>query len=189
MSRPTHSLDALVGEDDEPPLKRPRMIDSMFKRPRLSGDSPNPPPSSVPVGQVLESSPLWYEAFKMANNIAPRVGNVICDDHLEFCEMVQQLVGGSLRVRCIFVCRGTDRFQVPMAVPPSNEVPLRQTLCMRRQEGTIHDFGIQDWHRMTRANRIANNMPSKLTISIFGTSENNPSAEGSIRPNVNLDAN
>ena len=54
---------------------------------------------------------------------------------------------------------------------------------MHRADGTLHDLGTQHWHPMTRAQRIANNMPSRLTMTIFGNSpQTHP--EGSILQDV-----
>ena len=77
-----------------------------------------------------------------------------------------------------------------MSAPPSHESPWCQTLCIHRRDGTLHDLGIRNWHALTRAQRVAKTIPSRLTRTIFGNfkeAENqdepsSPNAEDSIAP-------
>ena len=68
----------------------------------------------------------------------------------------------------MFICRGTDRYQIPLSAPVSKDAPWCYTLCAHRVTGEIHDLGLREWHSLTRAQRIAKNLPSRLTLTIFG---------------------
>ena len=180
--------------EDEPPTKRFRFDPENCKRRRVSssvpadaiGDQPNAPVD----GTIVASESLWHEACRMANRLAPRVGNHKYEADSDLGELVQQLVDENFKVRCVFICRGTDRFQVPVSAPPSHESPWCQTLCIHRRDGTLHDLGIRNWHALTRAQRVAKTIPSRLTLTIFGNfkeAENqdepsSPNAEDSIAP-------
>jgi hypothetical protein len=181
---PSRVLDSFVHED-EPPFKKSRMCHPQNKR-ALTSDEHTAAPvdeqvSTSPAVQAIDADSLWHEAFRMAHRIAPRVGNLKCEIGHDLCEFVQQLVEAEINIHSLFVCRGTDRFQVPLAAPSSHDAPWRRTICMHRGNGTLHDFGTQHWHPMTRAQRIANNMPSRLTITIFGNKPRS-SSEGSTSP-------
>ena len=105
--------------------------------------------------------------------MAPRVGNQKFEPGTDLVELVQQLCDQdeqSMQVSCVFICRGTDRFQAPLTAPKSQDAPLRLTLSVHRTTGKIHHLGYQHWHLFTRAQRIAKSIPGKLTLTIFGTS-------------------
>lgn len=40
---------------------------------------------------------------------------------------------------------------------------------MRRHTNEIHDLGSEDWQNMTRAKHICSCIPSKLTLTMFGS--------------------
>ena len=162
--------------EDEPPPKRSRLNPASNKRmlpsdihARASRDDHVP---RNPAEQILDDDSLWHEAFRMAHRLAPRVGNVKCDTSHELHEFVQQLLDTEFQIHCIFVCRGTNRFQVPLNAPRSLDAPWRRTICMHRETGALHDLGNHQWHSMTRAQRVANNIPSRLTLTIFGSLPN-----------------
>eukprot|EP00435_Cladocopium_sp_Y103_P014084 s526_g3.t1 len=186
-------------EEDERPQKRPRLDHSRFKRLKVSHDAPIEPPSSVVADGAKSSdhaprdpnpsvepanapmlpphaSEPWKAVMDAALKIAPRVGNARCSADSEMWSLAQELVKDSLKISDMFVCRGTEKFQVPLHAPPSHQFPLRYTVCMHRETSEIFDFGIEDWHQKTRAQRIRKNIPSKLTITLFGSAPNNESA-------------
>ena len=176
--------DILVHEDEEEhPSKRRRFAPNAFKKARVDDGSSRVPvrASKVPeaaTGTPLPEDSLWYEAFRVAHRMAPRVGNRKCDTESDLCELVQQLVNEDFQVTCVFICRGTDRLQVPLSAPTSQEAPWRHTLCMHRSSGIVHDLGPQQWHGLTRAARIAKTCPSRLTITIFGNKTTEPISNG-----------
>ena len=183
-------LDSFVHED-EPPSKRSRVCPSQNKRALPSDEHTDVPAddhvSASPAAQAIDAESLWHEAFRMAHRIAPRVGNLKCEVAHDLHEFVQQLVESEINIHSLFVCRGTNRFQVPLSAPSSHDAPLRRTICMHRANGNLYDLGTQHWHPMTRAQRIASNMPSRLTITVFGNPPQSPHEE-SIPPSTEHDA-
>ena len=151
--------------DDENPPKRGRFAEGLHKRRRFVNAQPVESSSQSSIAVPPDS--LWYEAFRMATLNTARVGNTKHDGQSDLCQLVQGLLSDDYQVRCVFSCRGTDRFQVPIGAPSSHEMPWRKTICMHRYNGTVHEFPFEDWHSLTRAKRIRTCMPSKLTLSIF----------------------
>ena len=134
--------------DEEPPAKRLRFAPDAFKKRRVAAvDAPDPyavdAASSCVPGQILSSDSLWHEAFKMAYRLAPRVGNLKMDVSHDLCELVQQLTPEDFEVDCMFICRGTDRYQIPLSAPVSKDAPWCYTLCAHRVTGEIHDLGLR----------------------------------------------
>ncbi len=99
---------------------------------------------------------------------------------------MQCLVPG-MHIQCVFVCRGTERFQLPSQV--TSEFPLRYTVCLNRHTGAIHDFGAENWTELTRSRRIRASIPSKVCLTAFGTSLNVPVAESPHAPPLPVDDN
>ena len=158
--------------EDETPAKRARLDPRSHKRLKTDpkqGDVEVPVPSTADcVPAVVPTDSLWYEAFKMANRLAPRVGNQKHVPGSDIVELVQGMLSNDFQIQSLFICRGTDRLQVPIGAPTSKESPWRHTLCVHRQTGQVHDLGCHRWHTLTRAMRIAKTIPSKLTITMFG---------------------
>ena len=83
--------------EDEPPTKRFRFDPENCKRRRVSssvpadaiGDQPNAPVD----GTIVASESLWHEACRMANRLAPRVGNHKYEADSDLGELVQQTCG------------------------------------------------------------------------------------------------
>ena len=131
--------------------------------------APDVPDASSHEGSIVPDESLWHEAFRMAHRLAPRVGNKKFEEPTDLFTFVQRLLQDQLVVQCVFVCRGTDRLQVPLAAPVSKDAPWRHTLSIHRESGKLHDLGCHRWHVLTRQQRIAKSVPSKLTLTIFGS--------------------
>ena len=78
--------------------------------PQRSAAGPNfySEPMSKPVSPQSER---WRDVFRMMESLAPRVGNQLVDMFHEVAHQVQDLVP-QMQVQAIFVCRGTERFQL-----------------------------------------------------------------------------
>ena len=81
----------------------------------------------------------------------------------------------------MFVCRGTERYQVPLLAPPSHQFSLRYTVSLYQETSKIHDLGLENWHACTRAQRIRKSIPSHLTITMFGSVPDSESVPIEIR--------
>ena len=122
------------------------------------------------VAPALEPSPSteqWREAFRLADLAAPRVGNVKIPEDSPLMGIIQSLVP-NIQVNDVFVCRGTERFQVPVNLRSFEQSPIRHTVCLHRSDNTIHDLGTENWVNLKRLQRIRSSIPSKLCITTFG---------------------
>ena len=159
-----HQSKRPISADENPP-KRGRFAEGLHKRRRFG--NAQSVESSNQSSTAVSAESLWHEAVRMANLKTPRVGNFKHDGDSDLCQLVQGLLTDDYQVRCVFSCRGTDRFQVPIGAPSSHEMPWRKTICVHRHNGNVHEFPFEEWHSLTRAKRIRTCMPSKLTLSIF----------------------
>lgn len=154
-----------VGVNDGPPLERPAPPQT---------EIPNGPPeidvSGSNEASEADKAASWDMIFNLATQTAPRVGNlkvdVSSDLFIEFQKMIPDMC-----IESLFVCRGSERLQVPVGSPVSHQFPLRKTISIHRQTGDIHQTDIENWHNMTRSQRIRAHVPSKLMITAFGTKQ------------------
>ena len=191
-------------EDLESPTKKPRFSQNLHKRQKTEHDDsdktlpltnleadvksredPNPDErntssAELPTEAVRSETDHWSAVLEEANKAAPRVGSTKCEAESPTFQMAQRLIP-ELCIQSLFVCRGTDRFQTPLSAPISKEFPIRRTICIHRKTGEIHDLGNDNWHNLTRNQRIRKSLPSKLTITIFG-SQRLPGQESSALP-------
>ena len=65
--------------------------------------------------------------FEEAQTFAPRVGNTRCPADSTAWSRAQATLETSMKITDMFVCRGTERFQVPLQAPASHQFPLRYT--------------------------------------------------------------
>ena len=195
--------------EDETPSKKPRLSRNFQKRPRLDGSSTNrdpidldavdelaapgtgssePDPNQAPAesaGRPSGSEISWNSLMSMADRCAPRVGNIKFGADSEMAQNMQCLVPG-VHIQWVFVCRGTERFQLPSQV--NADFPIRYTVCQHRHNGTIHDFGAENWTELKRSLRIRASIPSKVCLTAFGTSLNVPIADSPSVPPLPVDA-
>ena len=192
--------DALVNEpdDDETPHKKVRFERNPSKRfkthhnpdgnletePPLESSMPSSaadpnPAATLPDGvssSDREPAPLseqWRDALQSALQVAPRVGNFEIDSETPLFGLVQSLIP-NMSVHHVFVCRGTERFQVPAPMLPGGQFPIRHTVCLHRFTNKIHDFGTENWCNLRRPFRIRASIPSKIVITSFGIETNQP---------------
>ena len=128
--------------------------------------SPNLPKPAL-VRDHSPESELWQEIFRTMETMAPRVANLQVDMSHAVAQQVQQLVP-TMQVHVILVCRGTERYQLPLLLSERHVNIMRHTVCMHRTTGEIHDLGCEDWYALKRQQRIRPAMPSKLMITSFG---------------------
>ena len=158
---------------DEPEAKR-RRTDDVFR-----------PSITVPIrtealsfGDEIpaEQHDTWKRIFQEANRMAPRVGN----RSIEYQDITFISLGEivpDIDWTHMYVCRGTERFQVPTGAPSGKEASVRQTWCVHRHKLQMLDMGRDDWSNLTRSQRIRACVPSRLTITTFG----NPKSQSSDR--------
>ena len=197
MAHVLHSVPTVgfaYAAEDEPPQKRIRTHAGAFKKRRIDTTAESEMLSTGPNAlgsKILPDDSLWHEAFRMANQLAPRVGNTKFEAGTDLYDLVQGLLDSNFKLSCVFVCRGTDRLQTPVNAPMSQHAPWRHVMSLHRETGKIHDLGCHGWHQMTRAQRIAKSLPSRLTITMFGsqtvTASSMPESPDHVVPEVQSD--
>ena len=160
---------------------RPKNAKEMSMAPRPNEEAARPMSQEPPVSEP------WRHVFQLMETLAPRVGNLRIDASHEAARLVQAMVP-HLNLQVIYVCRGTERFQLPLDLPDRNHNSIRHTVCIHRSTGLIHDFGFEDWLVLKRAQRIRAAVPSKLMIISFGTLIEEPKvhAEAIVKPPASL---
>ena len=156
---------------------RPKNAKEMSMVPRPNEGAARPMSQESPVSEP------WRHVFQLMETLAPRVGNLRIDASHEAARLVQAMVP-HLNLQVIYVCRGTERFQLPLDLPDRNHNSIRHTVCIHRSTEMIHDFGFEDWLVLKRARRIRAAVPSKLMITSFGTLTEEPKvhAEAIVKP-------
>ena len=131
------------------------------------------------------SSEQWRDIFRVADSLAPRVGNRRFDVSENIVQQIQNLVP-SLKIQHVFIGRGTERFQVPFGLPEPQSNDHRHTVCLHRMSGDIKEFDTEKWISLTRNQRIRKCMPCKLMISSFGPKSESPQGSVIAEPNPNM---
>ena len=192
------------GEENlERPAKRFRGNQNRFRKRRVSQIFPSVPNETIqqegptsghesadpnpetnvlgPVTSVTSGSEPWKNVLEAARSFAPRVGNARCPSDSDAWRLAQEILHGSLKLSDVFVCRGTERYQVPLLAPPTHQFSLRYTVSLHQETSKIHDLGLENWHACTRAQRIRKSIPSHLTITMFGSVPDSESVPTEIR--------
>ena len=146
----------------------------------------NAKPGPIAPDMSREIEP-WQAVMREAALDAPRVGNARCSMDSQAWHLAQQILKATMTLTDMFVCRGTERFQVPLHAPSSHHAPLRYTVSIHRTTSQVHDLGVEDWHKSTRAQRIRKSIPSKLTVTMFGHLPNLEQADVPARESIPAD--
>ncbi len=158
--------DLATGSNDKPEESLPEFPEAEDLNPasaisKLESVAPAPEPSP--------STERWREALRLADLAAPRVGNVKIPEDSALIGIIQSLVP-DIQVTEVFVCRGTERFQVPVNLRNFEQSPIRHTVCLHRSQNTIHDLGIENWVNLKRLQRIRSSIPSFGHMFVQGKS-------------------
>ena len=130
-------------------------------------------PAVLPSHENSVASPkpaevAWRTIFQDLDKLAPRVCNLRLDASHAVFPQIQGLVPQmTLHVR--FVCRGTERMQLPISLHDRHVNIVRHTVSLHRTTGEMLDFGCEEWVTLKRSLRLRNAVPSKLMITSFGT--------------------
>ena len=159
---------------DEPDQKRRRLLVKQERPPEF----PEPPPRDPVVPQSIEDSPhdeiaisTWMQS---ALEAAPRVGKLVIQEGPLFqhaCRLFPDTV-----IRCLELCKGTDRFRKPAIPLMRGEAPYRRSIVIHRNDGNIIDNG-EWWSWEDKSNRqlCQKSPPARLLVSLFGRPrETNP---------------
>ena len=175
-------------DEDEPPAKRTRFSISPNKRFKTLHPQQDSidldahseiPSSSVPevipdiaprdAANVPANAPSerWHDAFRLADQVAPRVGNLKVELTTELARMISQFFP-QWNVQSIYVCRGTARCQIPVGLSDPHINTHRHTMCLERHSQKLHEFPWEEWSKLRRSERIRATPPCKLVVTCFG---------------------
>ena len=123
-----------TGDAEMPPEAKRPLNDAAprpFKRLRMSA-TPAVGQEAITEQSIDRSNEEeWKEVFQEANRLAPRVGSFRIENGHSLSQKLQKMLP-QLSITCVFSCRGTDRFQLPVNMPSPAEAPLRQTIILHR---------------------------------------------------------
>ena len=80
-----------------------------------------------PARTIPDQKHPWQEIVRQASQVAPRVGDTRYSADSEVFVFARQMLP-HMHLESLFVCRGTERFQVPLHAPASHECPIRHTI-------------------------------------------------------------
>lgn len=76
------------------------------------------------------------------------------------------------------VCRGTERLRIPKSGTPLDGLDLRKTFSLGRNSGKTEQVGdVEEWQKLPQRQRIRIGIPSRLTLTLFGTRSDKPKEE------------
>ena len=160
-----------TNRSDSEPRDSSRRVSVRHPEPIGASDSSIPGPNSgMAESSASSSSERWRNVFRTAEELAPRVGNRKFLVPERIVQQVQDLIS-DLKISCVFICRGTERFQIPFGIPDPQLNTHRYTVALHRHSNVIQDFGSEQWNSLTRRRRIRQCMPCKLMLTAFGTPE------------------
>eukprot|EP00438_Fugacium_kawagutii_P029976 Skav217703 [mRNA] locus=scaffold2294:90003:97141:- [translate_table: standard] len=136
------------------------------KRRRLNAKSS--PSMYEPLAPNVESSPSTAVSepdlkhlTRLASEIAPRVGKLVCESGPFFNAVCQQFPEKIIRL--VEIAKGTDRFRKPPIKFEVHEAPLRRTFGIHRHTGEV--FDIHDWipwHTLSGRQMQATSPPARI---------------------------
>jgi len=126
-----HNEDASVPVD-EPESKRRRLLVKQERPPEFP--EPTSPPNNTLDNPEQRSEEITIEKWMQnALEAAPRVGKSIVQDGRLFDQAV--CLFPEMNLRCLELCKGTDRFRKPPIPLMPGEAPCRRSLIIHRNSG------------------------------------------------------
>ena len=157
----------------EPPHKKREehvLAGEVLKRRRLVAKQTvaSPPDAESELRHKENRMSHWKSLFKRLDKVAPRVGSWVIASGDEIFGEVSGMCR-DLHVNHLEVCRGTERFRIPKAGTPTDELPLRKTVVLHRTQGDIIEGSSEEWLKMPQRTRVRKNVPARLCLTIFGS--------------------
>ena len=156
----------LVGESVEKGRKRPvaQEVLELRKCRRRHGTKSPPFPEEADRYPPRED---WKEIFTSFEKSVPRVGNAYFDFTDERVERLQNKFP-QVEIRLVIICRGTERYRVPKPDIPRDDIPLRKTVLVCRDNGHIKDMGdFEEWQHLSKLKQSRKAHPAKISMSVF----------------------
>ena len=137
----------------------------VLKRRRLFGKQPGPTISGSEAPRIS-----WDTVFRDVNARVPKGGKVGFSEGDPVVQQVQALLP-QIVVQHVVCCRGTNRIQPPCVEGMPRDMPLRQTVVVKRVGGEIAmDGEIEDWSQVPRYKQMRKGIPAKLSLTAYGMS-------------------
>ena len=152
--------EVLVGEA----LKRRRLISKQTVGERTQEDK------DLDVNRRMDFEKRIKTLFGDLDKLAPRVGSIVLGPETAVFKQAQGFC--TFRLVHAEVCRGTERLRIPKASTPLEDLVFRKTFSLRRSSGNIEQVGEEEeWQKLPQRQRIRKGIPSKITLTLFGTKQ------------------
>ena len=114
------------------PRTCPRAVADVSRQHHGAVPSPNLQPDPM-LSQATSPSERWKDVFKAMESLAPRVGNCLISMSHDMAHQVQNSCSASnASSGHLYVCRGTERFQLPLSIPDRDRNRIRYTVRLHR---------------------------------------------------------
>ena len=157
----------LVGatESREAPSTDNLEVRQLFKRRRLMGRQP--PPTVRNLDGLIEAGD-WEMFFRDHNSRVPRVGGVYFQGDDEVVKRVQALIP-QFEVKHVVLCRGANRVRPPQDGWEGVDIPLRNTVVVKRDGGrVVEDGDVEEWTKIPRYKRNRAIIPARVSLTAYG---------------------
>ena len=125
--------------------------------------------SVVPRPETDEHVETLRELFVRLDGQAPRVGPAVIDRNSSLFREVQHMCP-RMKVEHVEVCRGTERFRVPMSDVDRESLVLRQMYILNRHTGKVESLGGPErWQRLAKTQQVRKAGPARLSLTVFGS--------------------
>ena len=163
----------LLGEGSrELPQEDLEAARQVLKRRRLWGKQ-SPPEQNAESSGASEAV-TWERIFTEVNDRVPKGGGMAVEEGDAITSMVQQLLP-DFQVQQVVFCRGTNRVQPPKGSWVGKDIPLRQTVVVRRDNGKVElDGALEEWTKVPRYKQCRAIIPARMSATVYGIQLNDP---------------
>ena len=136
----------------------------VVKRRRLLRKQPAPEARKAR-DQLNDAS--WVAVFKKFN--VPHRGRVYFKEGDEIVKQVQTLIP-QFQIKHVVMARGTNRVQLPKPGLEIQDIPLRQTIVVSRDNGkVVTDGGCEHWTKNPKYKRWRRGIPARVSLTAYGS--------------------
>ncbi|CAE7672910.1 GIP [Symbiodinium sp. CCMP2592] len=139
-------------------------VQQVVKRRRLLRKQPAPEMCKAR-DQFKDAS--WIAIFKKFD--VPHRGRVYFRDGDEVVKQVQTLIP-QFQIKHVVMARGTNRVQLPKPGLEIQDIPLRQTIVVSRDNGKVMaDGGCEQWTKNPKYKRWRRGIPARVSLTAYGS--------------------
>ena len=168
----------LIGEEvkREAPDSNLQAVQQVLKRRRLR--------RKQPLAETADQDHVgvtWESVFQKYNAVVPRVGRKYFGLHDEIVAEIQPLIP-QFQIKHVVMCRGTNRLQPPSNTQSAEDIPLRLTVVVSREDGQVQmDGGVEEWTKIPRYKRMRKVVPAKVSLTAYGIASLPPVTDNSLQ--------